>query len=123
MPLSLSTNLPCLTFCDRLKLEPLPDIQFPANDDTEEGGDSEQMILEGEKTNMCPRLSQSTQSHKSYFVIHHHPIGLYRDVWIAAIASSRTNLATQTAEICVSFQRRRVCHNANYVLIRKSASR
>ena len=28
-------------------------------------------------------------------------IGLYRDVWIAAIASSTTSLATRTAAICV----------------------
>ena len=32
-------------------------------------------------------------------------IGLYRDVWIAAIASSRTRLATLTGAMC----------NANYV--------
>ena len=38
------------------------------------------------------------------------PIGLYRDVWIAAIASSRTSLATQMAAICVRFQGRRVRH-------------
>ena len=31
-------------------------------------------------------------------------IGLYRDVWIAAIASSTTSLATRTAAICVRFQ-------------------
>ena len=37
-------------------------------------------------------------------------IGLYRDVWIAAIASSRTSMATQTAAICVRFQGRRVRH-------------
>ena len=42
-------------------------------------------------------------------------IGHYRDVWIAAIAWSRTSLATQTAVTCVCFQRRRVRHNANYV--------
>ena len=36
--------------------------------------------------------------------------GLYRDVWIAAIASSRKSLATQTAAICVRFQGRRVRH-------------
>ena len=35
-------------------------------------------------------------------------IGLYRDVWIAAIASSLTSLATRTAAICVRFQGRRV---------------
>ena len=35
-------------------------------------------------------------------------IGLYRDVWIAAIASSTTSLATGTAAICVRFQGRRV---------------
>ena len=35
-------------------------------------------------------------------------IGLYRDVWIAAIASSTTSLATQTAAICVRFQGQRV---------------
>ena len=35
-------------------------------------------------------------------------IGLYRDVWIAAIASSTTSLATRTAAICVCFQGRRV---------------
>ena len=37
-------------------------------------------------------------------------IGLYRDVWIAAIASSRKSLATRTAAICVRFQGRRVRH-------------
>ena len=37
-------------------------------------------------------------------------IGLYRDVWIAAIASSRKSLATQTAAICVRFRGRRVRH-------------
>ena len=42
-------------------------------------------------------------------------IGLYRDVWIAAIASSTTSLATRTAAICVRFQGRRVRHNADYV--------
>ena len=36
--------------------------------------------------------------------------GLYRDVWIAAIASSRKSLATQTAAICVRFHGRRVRH-------------
>ena len=52
-------------------------------------------------------------------------IGLYRDVWIAAIASSRKSLATQTAAICVRFHGRRVRHE--YVtmhitfLTRKSA--
>ena len=35
-------------------------------------------------------------------------IGLYRDVWIAAIASSTTSLATRTAAICVRFQGRRL---------------
>ena len=35
-------------------------------------------------------------------------IGLYRNVWIAAIASSTTSLATRTAAICVRFQGRRV---------------
>ena len=42
-------------------------------------------------------------------------IGLYRDVWIAAIAWSRTSLAAQMAAICVCFQRLRVRHNANYI--------
>ena len=37
-------------------------------------------------------------------------IGLYHDVWIAAIASSRKSPATQTAAICVRFQGRRVRH-------------
>ena len=37
-------------------------------------------------------------------------IGLYRDVWIAAIALSRKSLATQTAAICVRFHGRRVRH-------------
>ena len=40
-----------------------------------------------------------------YSVCH---IGLYRDVWIAAIASSTTSLATRTAAICVRCQGRRV---------------
>ena len=44
-----------------------------------------------------------------------YAIGLYRDVWIAAIASSTTSLATRTAAICVRFQGRRVRHNADYV--------
>ena len=39
-----------------------------------------------------------------------YSIGLYRDVWIAAIASSRKSLATQTAAICVRFHGRRVRH-------------
>ena len=39
-----------------------------------------------------------------------YAIGLYRDVWIAAIASSRRSPATQTAAICVRFQGRRVRH-------------
>ena len=37
-------------------------------------------------------------------------IGLYRDVWIAAIASSIKSLATQAAAICVRFHGRRVRH-------------
>ena len=40
----------------------------------------------------------------------HYSIGLYRDVWIAAIASSRKSLATQTAAICVRFHGRQVRH-------------
>ena len=32
------------------------------------------------------------------------PIGLYRDVWIAAIASSRTSLATLTGVMCNTSQ-------------------
>ena len=35
-------------------------------------------------------------------------IGLYRDVWIAAIVSSTTRVATRKAAICVRFQGRRV---------------
>ena len=51
----------------------------------------------------------------AYYVMHqcivyHSYIGLYRDVWIAAIASSRKSLATQTAAICVRFHGRRVRH-------------
>ena len=46
-------------------------------------------------------------------------IGLYRDVWIVAIASSTTSLATQTAAIMCSFSgatgTSRVRHNADYV--------
>ena len=63
--------------------------------------------------------------HYSYRQSICYPIGLYRDVWIAAIASSRTSLATQMAAICVRFQGRRVRHT--YVtmqvpfLTRKSA--
>ena len=43
-------------------------------------------------------------------VVECYSIGLYRDVWIAAIASSRKSLATQTAAICVRFHGRRVRH-------------
>ena len=47
-------------------------------------------------------------------------IGLYRDVWITAIASSTTSLATRTAAICVSSFSGATCtsrvrHNADYV--------
>ena len=53
-----------------------------------------------------------------------YSIGLYRDVWIAAIASSRTSLATQTAAMC-SFSgamcTSRVRHNASYVPYAQSA--
>ena len=44
-----------------------------------------------------------------------HAIGLYRDIWIAAIAWSRTSLETKTAELCVCFQRRHLRHNESYV--------
>ena len=43
-------------------------------------------------------------------IVRNQGIGLYRDVWIAAIASSRKSLATQTAAICVRFHGRRVRH-------------
>ena len=42
--------------------------------------------------------------------MHGDTIGLYRDVWIAAIASSRKSLATRTAAICVRLHGRRVRH-------------
>ena len=42
-------------------------------------------------------------------------ISLYRHVWIAPIAWSRTSLDTQTAVMFVCFQRVRVRCNANYV--------
>ena len=48
-------------------------------------------------------------------------IGLYRDVWIAANASSTTSLATRTAAICVRFQGRRVRTMQITFLTRKSA--
>ena len=54
-----------------------------------------------------------------------HIIGLYHDVWIAAIASSRTSLATQTAATCVRFHgrcERHVCVTMQVTfLTRKSA--
>ena len=62
---------------------------------------------------------QRQQSNKKRALLWCHscqPIGLYRDVWIAAIASSRKSLATQTAAICVRFQGRRVRHE--YVTMR-----
>ena len=34
----------------------------------------------------------------------HIIIGLYRDVWVAAIASSRTRLATLTGAMCITSQ-------------------
>ena len=49
--------------------------------------------------------------YRGYFVLFDHfprCMGLYRDVWIAAIASSTTSLATRTAAICVRCQGRRV---------------
>ena len=45
---------------------------------------------------------------QSLFILQKRAIGLYRDVWIAAIASSTTSLVTRTAAICVRFQWRRV---------------
>ena len=66
------------------------------------------------------RLLSSQRSHSNAYVVlsplaatmlmaqTQSIIGLYRDVWIAAIASSTTSLATRTAAICVRFQRRRV---------------
>ena len=37
----------------------------------------------------------------------YHIIGLYRDVWIAAIASSRTRLATLMGAMCKTFVTRK----------------
>ena len=42
-------------------------------------------------------------SRVSHFMMF-RPIGLYRDVWIAAIASSRTRLATLTGAMCKTSQ-------------------
>ena len=39
-----------------------------------------------------------------FTLVVHHAIGLYRDVWIAAIASSRTSLATLTGVMCNASQ-------------------
>ena len=56
-----------------------------------------------------PLHCRFSQSVEKYQVIDwNNAIGLYRDVWIAAIASSTTSLATRTAAICVRFQGRRV---------------
>ena len=41
---------------------------------------------------------------QSHFHVNILCIGLYRDVWIAAIASSRTNLATLTGVMCNTSQ-------------------
>ena len=41
---------------------------------------------------------------RKYPVMHTNRIGLYRDVWIAAIASSRTRLATLTGAMCKTSQ-------------------
>ena len=75
---------------------------------------------------MCEVIQLCTQM--SAPVTSTHSIGLYRDVWIAAIASSRNSLATQTAAICVRFHgRTSQCRLRSYVtmqitfLARKSA--
>ena len=59
---------------------------------------------EGRAAGGSPRNSPKSW----YFGMRPSSIGLYRDVWIAAIASSRTSLATLTG-VCV------IRHNANYV--------
>ena len=83
------------------------------------------------RSRRCPRESEPLaclkfeSKQRVIFPLATVAIGLYRDVWIAAIASSRKSLATQTAAICVRFQGRRVRHE--YVtmhitfLARKSA--
>ena len=56
--------------------------------------------------NSPSNLRQHVEVRAEWYTV--HAIGLYRDVWIAAIASSTTSLATRTAAICVRFQGRRV---------------
>ena len=65
--------------------------------------------------NVRPRLLMIVE--KAQFIA----IGLYRDVWIAAIASSTTSLATRTAAICVCFQGRVYVTMRITFLTRKSA--
>ena len=60
---------------------------------------------------IVPPFSQCHARSLAEMCIELHCIGLYRDVWIAAIASSRTSLATLTVVMCNTVIR----HNANYV--------
>ena len=57
---------------------------------------------------VTPRyVGSSYKIHNFYFKKHNlktNSIGLYRDVWIAAIASSRTSLATLTGVMCYTSQ-------------------
>ena len=76
----------------------------------ERGGNSDEGCLRIYMLYIWMRLPQEVNNpqKKVGVATNLKPIGLYRDVWIAAIASSTTSLATRTAAICVRFQGRRV---------------
>ena len=64
-------------------------------------------VLERFRRRLCLRVFRAEHAlllkkNASTMNIAHVSIGLYRDVWIAAIASSRKSLATETAAIDLS---------------------
>ena len=73
---------------------------------------ADNLIWEKFTAHIEPQVNFRVQRYylQKYIQSEEESIGLYRDVWIAAIASSRKSLATQTAAICVRFHGRRVRH-------------
>ena len=108
-------SLPCLDKVIWFSRRALIDIQF-----AERYTELSHIIVQGPSFGKKGRLRAFNERHfrgskplqiftkLRPIIVYIYTIGLYRDVWIAAIASSTTSLATRTAAICVRFQGRRV---------------
>ena len=106
-----SNNAPGFTFCEVVELLVCYDKWIYDSENTPELSFMERVnvVIYGLSMPIYPLLAiLSKYAFRKHSKVAVSYIGLYRDVWIAAIASSTTSLATRTAAICVRFQGRRV---------------